>query len=134
MNPSSSRRRLSGWPLVAVAAGLAALLAACDLEVGDPSDFSITVEPKTTSLRQGQSQQFIAYGGNSYTWSIDTSSTQRWAILDRTDGGIVVYTSLHSETNSTNLLVLTVTSSIGGDSTNSQAYSATAEAYIYHVP
>ena len=134
MKPGSHSKRFSGWPLVAVAAGLAALFAACDLEVEDPSDFSIRVEPKTVSLRQGQSQQFTAYGGNSYTWSIDTSQTQRWAILDRTDGGIVVYTSIHSPTNSTNMQILTVTSTIGGDSTNTQAYSASAEAYIYHVP
>lgn len=133
-----SDRFVSPTALTGLAAAIAASLIICvGCDIEPAQDFTISVEPQAATLRQGQSAEFVASGGLTYSWAIDqASSTQRWGVLSAQTGERVRYTSVHSEDDTTHIQVLTVTSNLGDDDTSSNAVinQASAEVYIYHVP
>lgn len=128
-------------PVVATA-GLAVCCAAlllcgpgCDKEDFEPiQDATLTITPQTVYLRTNQSAEFMASGGLRYTWSV-SNQTERWALLSAGTGEKIVYTSIKEpkKNNPNHLEVLTCSSTIGGEGTNSGGYTITAEAYIWHT-
>ena len=100
---------------------------------------SLTISPGTASLSSGQSQQFTVSGGYEYSWSLQgsgssTSSTSSAAgSLSSSKGNSVVYTAPTSDTGLSGSVTLHVVSTIqgsGAGTTNSSAYSVSADAVI----
>lgn len=91
------------------------------------------ITPSSTVIKYGEAVEFRASGGFEYEWSIQNSALGR---LDTRRGEKVVYRSMFEPAGSNSALqVLTVSSTIVGTSqtTNTDSYVQTAEAYITHI-
>ena len=113
---------------------LAVSFQGCSLDVEPTDNFTIGVAPKSVSLTLNDSQEFVASGGLTYTWSLEGAEDDaRWAFLSATTGDRVTYTSVKEPDDNTPVIrVLKVTSTFGGD-TNSGELIASAEAYVSHI-
>lgn len=115
-----------------VAAAVGYLLVGCEVE--SASDSLVSISPTSASLTEGQSQEFVASGADSYQWSTDSDS---YGHLSAKTGDRVTYTSTYSSGSGTVSVVLSVQGIIGGSTgggTNSTESHWKAEAVISHKP
>jgi hypothetical protein len=73
---------------------------------------SLSVSPRTATLRQGESVTFTAAGGGTYTWVLETPA---YGILSKSTGNQVKYTSQYASTDGKSVVQkITLTSDNGG--------------------
>lgn len=94
---------------------------------------ALTISPSTATLSSGQSQEFNVNGGYQYTWSLVGTNSSAAGTLSSRTGNTVVYTAPTSESGLSGSVTLHVTSTIegsGSGTSNSPAYSVSADAEI----
>lgn len=104
----------------------------------DSATSAVSISPSSATMEVGQSREFVASGGYTYTWSLQDNAI---GTLSSRTGDRVTYTALSAPSNGTQ--VITVTSTIPGSSSGSTstgssttntvttaAYQVTAEAIV----
>lgn len=102
--------------IIACVAVLVALALHTGCETQSAEANTVRIEPQAVGLRNGQSQEFRASGGFSYTWSLSNPSM---GVLTTTEGETTVYISrTEPAVNAgSSVQTLTVTSTLGQSST-----------------
>ena len=85
----------------------------------DSATSEVTIHPDSVTLHAGQSQEFVATGGYTYSWSLKDEAIGSLSVHT---GDRVIYNAISAPSNGTQ--VITVTSTIPGTSAGSSSTTA----------
>jgi hypothetical protein len=122
--------------MIVMGLGLAAIAAGvwlCGCETESATENNLVVTPRTAVLRPGESVTLTAQNGFDYKWSLTGDTTRGY--LSAIAGPVTTYTSTSDPLKETAQQVITLTSYINRQATNSPTgdYEQTAQAVITHI-